>query len=37
MVEIHPLFNEINVIERVEYMQLLIVSVIELASSFMFI
>ena len=37
MVEIHPLFNEINVIERVEYMQLLIVSVIELASNFMFI
>lgn len=37
MVEIHPLFNEINVIKRVEYMQLLIVSVIELASNFMFI
>ena len=36
MVEIHPLFNEINVIEHVEYMQLLIVSVIELASNFMF-
>ena len=36
MVEIHPLFNEINVIECVEYMQLLIVSVIELASNFMF-